>query len=171
MARELGVPNAEIRDGLEAVTPLFGRSQIVTGPVTVIVDCYNANPDSMSAALSFVEELPWTGRKIAVLGGMRELGQESHPAHRALGERLRGTRLDGLYLFGDEMKPAWEAIEGTPVRGRTQWHVDLDVMGTEIESSLTERDLVLLKGSRGLELERLLPRLTTRGPDQEGTRC
>ena len=171
VARELGVPNAEIRDGLEAVTPLFGRSQIITGPVTVIVDCYNANPDSMSAALSFVEELPWTGRKIAVLGGMRELGQESYPAHRALGERLRGSRLDALYLFGDEMKPAWEAVEDAPVRARTQWHIDLDVLGAEIESSITEGDLVLLKGSRGLELERLLPRLTTRGPNQEGTRC
>jgi UDP-N-acetylmuramoyl-tripeptide--D-alanyl-D-alanine ligase len=171
VARELGVPNAEIRDGLQAVTPLFGRSQIVTGAVTVIVDCYNANPDSMSAALSFIEELPWAGRKIAILGGMRELGTESDPAHRALGERLRGTPLDGVYLFGEEMRPAWEAIEHTPVRGRTQWQVDLNALGAQIETSIRPGDLVLLKGSRGLELERLLPRLTARGRDQGEARC
>jgi UDP-N-acetylmuramoyl-tripeptide--D-alanyl-D-alanine ligase len=171
VARELGVPNAEIRDGLEAVTPLFGRSQIVSGPVTVIVDCYNANPDSMSAALSFVEQLPWTGRKIAVLGGMRELGAESTAAHRALGEQLRGTGLDIVYLFGEEMKPAWEVVAASPVRSRVMWHVDLDALGGRVQSTVREGDLVILKGSRGLELERLLPRLTAAGRGQEESSC
>ena len=100
MARELGVPNAEIRDGLEAVTPLFGRSQIIRGAVTVIVDCYNANPDSMDKALSFVSEVPWDGRKIAVLGGMRELGAGTADAHRALGETLRDSMFDAIFLLG-----------------------------------------------------------------------
>lgn len=171
VARELGVPNAEIRDGLEAVTPLFGRSQVISGPVTVIVDCYNANPDSMSAALSFFEELQWTGRKIAVLGGMRELGTESAPAHRTLGEQLRGTGLDVVYLFGDEMKPAWEAVETSAARDKVLWHVDLEALGGRIGSMVRQGDLVLLKGSRGLELERLLPRLTAPGRDVEETRC
>ncbi len=85
VARELGVPNAEIRDGLEAVAPLFGRSQVIEGPVTVIVDCYNANPDSMEQAVGFLEALPWPGRSIAVLGGMRELGDEGPEAHANLG--------------------------------------------------------------------------------------
>ena len=58
VARELGVPNAEIRDGLEAVTPLFGRSQVIAGSVTVIADCYNANPDSMDAAVQFLDDGP-----------------------------------------------------------------------------------------------------------------
>ena len=92
VARELGVPNAEIRDGLEAVTPLFGRSQVIRGEVTVIADCYNANPDSMERALEFLESLPWEGKRIAVLGGMRELGELTGGAHAALGERLRQHR-------------------------------------------------------------------------------
>jgi UDP-N-acetylmuramoyl-tripeptide--D-alanyl-D-alanine ligase len=172
VARELGVPNAEIRDGLEAVTPLFGRSQIVTGPVTVIVDCYNANPDSMASALSFIEALPWKGRRIAVLGGMRELGDSSTAAHSALGWRLRQTGLDAVFLFGEEMEHAWKAIAGSPAETRARWTVDLASLDAQLNRFLAPGDLILLKGSRGLELERLLPRLTSRGSDNEGeTRC
>ncbi len=172
VARELGVPNAEIRDGLEAVTPLFGRSQIVTGPVTVIVDCYNANPDSMASALSFVEALPWKGKKIAVLGGMRELGDSSTAAHSALGWRLRQTGLDTVFLFGEEMEHAWKAIAGSPAERRGRWTVDLASLDAQLNRLVAPGDLVLLKGSRGLELERLLPRLTGRGSvDQGETRC
>ncbi len=169
VARELGVPNAEIRDGLEAVTPLFGRSQIVTGPVTVIVDCYNANPDSMASALSFVEALPWKGKKIAVLGGMRELGDSSTAAHSALGWRLRATSsLDAVFLFGDEMEHAWKAMAGSPAEARGRWTVDLTSLDAQLSRLVAPGDLVLLKGSRGLELERLLPRLTRRPPDRQG---
>ena len=157
VARELGVPNAEIRDGLEAVTPLFGRSQILRGRVTVIVDCYNANPDSMDKALTFVSEVPWEGRKIAVLGGMRELGAATQEAHRALGERLRGSSLDLICMIGPEMEQAWRAIEGSAAATRTHWYATLEGLGEELRERLRGEDLVLLKGSRGLELERLLP--------------
>ena len=182
VARELGVPNAEIRDGLEAVSPLFGRSQVITGPVTVIVDCYNANPDSMGSALAFVEALSWEGRKIAVLGSMRELGKETGPAHHALGERLRETGLDAVFLFGAEMEHAWRAIESSPARARCWWYTDRDALGDRLEESLRNKDLLLLKGSRGVELEKLLPRIVAKPPrrseprpddrnDQGGSRC
>jgi UDP-N-acetylmuramoyl-tripeptide--D-alanyl-D-alanine ligase len=157
VARELGVPNAEIREGLEAVAPLFGRSQILRGRVTVIVDCYNANPDSMDKALSFVSEIPWTGRKIALLGGMRELGTMTQEAHRALGEKLRDSSLDLIYLIGAEMEQAWKAVLASATATRAQWHATLDGLGDELRECLRDGDLVLLKGSRGLELERLLP--------------
>jgi UDP-N-acetylmuramoyl-tripeptide--D-alanyl-D-alanine ligase len=166
VARELGVPNAEIRDGLAAVAPLFGRSQVRRGPVTVIVDCYNANPDSMESALSFVEELPWEGRKIAVLGSMRELGDETVSAHAALGERLRGTRCDALFLFGEEMEHAWNALQAAPPAVPCRWLVDRDRLGGELVAFLRPGDLALLKGSRSLELEGLLPRMTT-GPARQ----
>jgi UDP-N-acetylmuramoyl-tripeptide--D-alanyl-D-alanine ligase len=161
VARELGVPNAEIRDGLEAVAPLFGRSQVVEGPVTVIVDCYNANPDSMEQAVSFLETVPWTGRRIAVLGGMRELGDESTAAHAALGARLRDARVDAVVLFGAEMEPAWRALAGSPAAARARWIVRPDELDAELPARVRPGDLVLLKGSRGLEMERVLPLITT----------
>jgi len=169
VARELGVPNAEIRDGLEAVTPLFGRSQVIHGTVTVIADCYNANPDSMELALEFLETLPGEGRRIAVLGGMRELGDETGPAHAALGERLRGTGLDAVLLFGAEMEHAWKAAAGGAVAPRISWTVDMDALGGRLQSLVRPGDIVLLKGSRGLELERLLPLLAAHS--NRGDRC
>jgi UDP-N-acetylmuramoyl-tripeptide--D-alanyl-D-alanine ligase len=163
IARELGVPNAEIRDGLEAVTPLFGRSQIITGPITLLVDCYNANPDSMENALSFLETLPWDGRKIAVLGAMRELGHQTAAAHAALGARLRTTALDAVLLLGEEMQEAVAALEGSPARRRVSLFRDLGSLGDTLKASLEHGDLVLLKGSRSLEMEGLLPRLPLGG--------
>ena len=161
VALELGVTRQDIRDGLEAVTPLFGRSQVVEGPVTVIVDCYNANPDSMEQAIGFLESLVWPrGRRIAVLGGMRELGGETGPAHAALGERLRGSDFDAVFLFGEEMEAAWTALAGSPAEKKTRWLTDIDELGAVVERFVRSGDIVLLKGSRGLELERLLPRLS-----------
>jgi len=173
VARELGVPNAEIRDGMEAVTPLFGRSQVIRGPVTVIADCYNANPDSMQAAVEFLQSIPWEGRRIAVLGGMRELGDEAGPAHAAVGERLRGTPLDAVFLFGAEMEHAWKAAAGGQAAPRISWTDRLETLSAELRARVRAGDLVLLKGSRGLELERLLPVLTGGAPaaDGEGARC
>ncbi|MGA2479045.1 MAG: UDP-N-acetylmuramoyl-tripeptide--D-alanyl-D-alanine ligase [Spirochaetia bacterium] len=168
VARELGVPNAEIRDGLEAVAPLFGRSQIISGPVTVLVDCYNANPDSMESALSFVEALPWEGRKIAVLGSMRELGEETAAAHRELGERLRSSSCQALFLYGEEMRDAWDALQPAPRGIPCAWLTDREALGSQIESFVKPGDLVLLKGSRSLELERLLPRVTRVGYGKTG---
>jgi UDP-N-acetylmuramoyl-tripeptide--D-alanyl-D-alanine ligase len=159
MAIELGVAPAEVRDGLEAVAPLFGRSQIIRGPVTVVLDCYNANPDSMERALSFIQTLPWTGRKLAVLGAMRELGAESAESHRALGRMLAASSLDGLLLFGDEMGEAWREIEGSPLAGRSAWTADYAVLVKEARALARAGDLILVKGSRGTELERLLPEI------------
>jgi UDP-N-acetylmuramoyl-tripeptide--D-alanyl-D-alanine ligase len=159
VARELGVPNAEIRDGIEAVAPLFGRSQVLRGPVTTVVDCYNANPDSMDRAIEFVETLPWEGRRVAVLGGMRELGGELAEAHAALGRRLRGSGLDAVFLLGAEMEHAWSALQGSPAAARAEWLTDIDALGARLAGFLRPGDLVLLKGSRGLEMERLLPRI------------
>ncbi len=161
VARELGVPNAEIRDGLEAVAPLFGRSQVITGPVTVIADCYNANPDSMERALDFIESLSWTGRRIAVLGSMRELGDETAAAHQSLGRRLRSSGLDAILLLGPEMEQAWKACQGSAAR--CAWFPEIDSLGAHLSALVRTGDLVLLKGSRTLEMETLLPRLTAAG--------
>jgi UDP-N-acetylmuramoyl-tripeptide--D-alanyl-D-alanine ligase len=160
VAQELGVPPAEVRDGLEAVRPLFGRSQIIRGPVTVVFDCYNANPDSMDQALSFLEQLPWPGRKLAVLGGMRELGEEGAEAHRTLGRRLAFSTLDAILLFADEMADAWGELSSGPRGDSCFWTADFNTLTARVRGLLHEGDILLIKGSRGLELERLLPELS-----------
>ena len=160
VARELGVGAAAIREGLESVRPLFGRSEILRGRgATVLFDGYNANPDSMERALAWASEVAWTGRRVAVLGGMRELGAESASAHRALAGSVALARFDLVFLLGEEMRAAMDALASTPLAGRTAWEADVEVLGRRLAAVVRDGDLVLVKGSRGLELERILPHL------------
>jgi UDP-N-acetylmuramoyl-tripeptide--D-alanyl-D-alanine ligase len=161
LARELGVPNAEIRAGLEGVAPLFGRSQVLPGRVTVIADCYNANPDSMDRSLDFLQELAWTGRRIAVLGSMKELGDETAAAHESLGKRLGFSGLDAILFLGEEMEHAWKACQGSTAR--CAWFPEINALGEYLAAFVQTGDIVLLKGSRSLEMEQLLPRLAAAG--------
>jgi UDP-N-acetylmuramoyl-tripeptide--D-alanyl-D-alanine ligase len=141
------------------VVPLFGRSQIVRGRVTVLVDCYNANPDSMASAIDFVDGLPWGGRKLAVLGAMRELGAEAEQAHGAVVRRAAAAGFDAVFLLGEEMEGAARQLAAERVR----WFVDAESLGQALALGVRDGDLVLVKGSRGVELERVLPRITAAG--------
>jgi UDP-N-acetylmuramoyl-tripeptide--D-alanyl-D-alanine ligase len=167
VARACGASGADIRAGFEAVTPLFGRSQIIRGEATVLVDCYNANPDSMESALSFVEALAWEGRKIAVLGAMRELGEESARAHLALVQRAAQAPFDRVFLFGDELE---EPARGQAAGARAAWFADTDSLAAAVAAAVRPGDLVLVKGSRGVALERILPHIT-RAAGERKTAC
>jgi UDP-N-acetylmuramoyl-tripeptide--D-alanyl-D-alanine ligase len=156
-ARELAVAPAVIRDGLEAVEPLFGRSQILRAAHTVIFDGYNANPDSMEQAIAFAASVDWEGRRVAVLGGMRELGPESREAHRALAARLARSPFDLVFLLGEELREAAGVLGRQLPAGHVAWEETPEALGRRIAAAVRPGDLVLVKGSRGLELERVLP--------------
>ncbi|MCR4790660.1 MAG: UDP-N-acetylmuramoyl-tripeptide--D-alanyl-D-alanine ligase, partial [Treponemataceae bacterium] len=84
LAKDLGLSAKEIKAGIESVQPLFGRNQIFEGNVTIVQDCYNANPDSMSASVDFFDSVKWEGKKVFVLGSMLELGDESEEEHKKI---------------------------------------------------------------------------------------
>jgi UDP-N-acetylmuramoyl-tripeptide--D-alanyl-D-alanine ligase len=159
VSAELGISKENIKEGLETVRPLFGRSQIIRGPVTVIQDCYNANPDSFQQVFDFISALPWPGRKIGVLGSMKELGEHSSEAHRRIGGQATACDFQGLFLFGEEMETAYQEIQSRAFKGTACWMTDIDSLGSSLHSYLREGDLLLIKGSRATELERLLPEL------------
>jgi UDP-N-acetylmuramoyl-tripeptide--D-alanyl-D-alanine ligase len=151
----LGISKRKIKEGLEAVRPLFGRSQIIRGEITVVQDCYNANPDSVRQVLDFFRPLDWQGRKIIVLGSMKELGADSEEEHRRLGRVAAASGFDVLFLFGEEMASAAEALKQKGYSGRYEWTADFDRLRDRLDATLKRGDLLLLKGSRTLELERL----------------
>jgi UDP-N-acetylmuramoyl-tripeptide--D-alanyl-D-alanine ligase len=152
IARAIPVGSAAIREGLVSVKPLFGRSEILRGAVTVIRDCYNANPESAAAAISFCDDLEWPGRKLYVIGSMLELGDSSVSAHRAMGALLAASRADRIFLYGAETEETLAALEGVPGVFHTN---AMEALAGELEGCLRPGDLVLLKGSRGCALERL----------------
>jgi UDP-N-acetylmuramoyl-tripeptide--D-alanyl-D-alanine ligase len=94
---------------------------------------------------------------VAVLGAMRELGREAEEAHLRLARRAAAAALDLVFLFGEELEAAARALDGTD---RVRWFGDAEALGEAVAGSLREGDLVLVKGSRGVALERIVPRIT-----------
>ncbi|MDR2313938.1 MAG: UDP-N-acetylmuramoyl-tripeptide--D-alanyl-D-alanine ligase [Spirochaetaceae bacterium] len=153
LAGEAGIGGPSIREGLESVQGLFGRSEVLRGKTTVIRDCYNANPDSTAEALAFCDGLSWPGRRVYVMGSMLELGDHEEGAHKKLGEQLASSRADLIFLYGKEMKGAAKALEERRVPffyART-----MDALKVRAREQVRAGDLVLLKGSRGCALEEL----------------
>ncbi|MDR1869863.1 MAG: UDP-N-acetylmuramoyl-tripeptide--D-alanyl-D-alanine ligase [Treponema sp.] len=158
IAKEVSVSNNAIKRGLESVKPLFGRLEILKGRTTVVMDCYNANPESMARSVEFCDSLEWSGRKVYVIGDMLELGDNSFAEHEKLGELLSRCGAEMVFLFGGEITSAGAKMAE---KGRRFYHSkDIDELSSAIDSFLREGDLVLLKGSRGCALERLSEMLT-----------
>jgi UDP-N-acetylmuramoyl-tripeptide--D-alanyl-D-alanine ligase len=159
----LGVGARAIRQGLEAVAPLFGRGEIVRGDVTFVRDCYNANPQSMRSAMDFIESLAWDGRKVAVLGSMKELGAYCVEEHGKIGRRAAVCGFAAVFLFGEEMEEAFRVLGEEGFRGTSGWFTDFGELYRAVEAFLVSGDIVLVKGSRGMELERLPQEFSGRG--------
>ena len=153
-----GMDLDEIREGLETVEyPEMRMEQVVLGGVRFVNDCYNANVPSMKAALHAVRETPCTGRKIAVLGDMLELGKHTQRAHLDIGAMAANGGLAMLVTVGQAGKWIAEAA----VEAGMEMHRVLPVGSTDeaaesLRSLVQEGDLVLLKGSRKLQLEKIL---------------
>jgi UDP-N-acetylmuramoyl-tripeptide--D-alanyl-D-alanine ligase len=122
----------------------------LAGGVTVVNDCYNANPMSMRAALDHLAASP-AERRIAVLGTMAELGADSDRFHREIGERLSALGIDVLVTVGDEALPYASEYDGE-VHSVATPEDAADVLGRAAGAG----DRVLIKGSRSVGLERVL---------------
>jgi UDP-N-acetylmuramoyl-tripeptide--D-alanyl-D-alanine ligase len=144
--------------GLSQLRGLAGRGEqhriAVTGGEALLIDeSYNANPASMAAALALLGAAPASGRRIAVLGAMRELGRESDRLHAELAPHLRAARVDRAILVGAEMAPLAAALD------RDVDVVDVaDAKGAEaaLAGTVGAGDVVLIKGSNSVGLGRLV---------------
>lgn len=164
----LGVDPATAVEALMALEPPKLRAEVRRlGALTLLVDCYNANPASMAAALDTLMALPPGGGRVAVVGSMLELGRDSERLHRETARTIAGAGLDlvvatGLFVEGFE--PFAEELGDRLIRAE-------DVL--DAAEPLLERlrgdEVVLLKGSRGVALERLIPRLEERWADPHQT--
>ena len=122
---------------------------------TIVLDTYNASPDSTVAALQTLADVPSTGRKIAVLGEMRELGSFTESGHRIVGRALAQTGVDLAFLTGGPTSfIAEEArMAGMPLEKlRVLEEFDIEAVRSFL-SEVREHDVVLIKGSRALGLE------------------
>lgn len=123
---------------------------------TLLVDAYNASPASMIPAIEVLADGDVAGRRVAVIGEMRELGDASEAAHREIGRALLAARLDWVVLYGGGGTEAtYDELKGGKMR------VDRAQSLGDVENSLRSLkpgDVALIKGSRSLELEKAVPK-------------
>jgi murE/murF fusion protein len=152
VAREYGLDPKRVVDALEAYRPAHGRMEVrhVRG-ATLLVDCYNANPDSTRAALETLAEFPDARRRIAILGDMLELGPEAPRLHRETADAVRNAELWAVGTFADD----W-AAGARHALGEPRVMADVAAARTALDQALGDGVVVLLKASRGAALERVL---------------
>jgi len=130
------------------------EQKVVRG-IQVLDDTYNANPDSMKAALLTLSQMSTNGRRIAVLGRMGELGAESERGHRSVGQVASDLGLDCLVSVGDEAKliaeEAWRGGIATVVKAKDQ-----DEAVKALRDYARAGDIILVKGSRSSQMERIV---------------
>jgi UDP-N-acetylmuramoyl-tripeptide--D-alanyl-D-alanine ligase len=152
----------EIARGLEAVTLPGARMQIVRAHgASIINDAYNANPDSMKAALLALQEFPGAVRRLAVLGSMGELGAQAAALHREVGIFAARQGLACLVAVGPQAEAYAEgALAGGLAHDRIIAAADVGEATAALRPLLREGDAVLVKGSHFMGLERLVETLS-----------
>jgi len=156
-----GVSLAAVRRGLAQAKPFTMRMQRESWRgIGIINDSYNANPGSMQAALDTLALIGGRGKKIAVLGDMFELGKHSVKEHRRLGRVAAQARIDKLYLLGDQ---AGTVRRGALRAGMKAHQVTVGVdhgdLATRLRQQVKRGDWLLVKGSRGMKMEKVLQAL------------
>jgi UDP-N-acetylmuramoyl-tripeptide--D-alanyl-D-alanine ligase len=150
IGKYLGIKSSLICKALEEYIPTNNRSQLKeTGKNMLIIDAYNANPTSMHAALENFDHMD-VGHKVLILGDMKELGPDTDMEHQKIADYITHHNFDRVMLIGD----SFSRVDTQYPRFR-----NLDDMKEYLEKNPVEDSYVLLKGSRGVQLERCIEML------------
>jgi len=158
MALSFGCDSDEIQAGLERFVPLNMRLEVLGTPYgfKIINDSYNSNPDSMRRAIEELVRLKRSGRAIAVLGDMLELGMSSEREHESLGAFLSQMKVDCVISLGKFGNCVLAGIKGNGMTMQAESHEEA---ARAIIKFARKEDLVLIKGSRGMKMENVVQRL------------
>lgn len=151
-ASALNIEMSDLLEPLANLKPYHLRSEVFkTAGVMFINDCYNANPASMKSAIDVLAAFPTSGRSVAVLGDMLELGSDEVQYHKEIGEYLSLEKIDALFTFGPLSHHYHDKF-----LGKFKSHFDNKMKLTEsLRKFLKPDDVVLIKGSRGIALEEI----------------
>jgi UDP-N-acetylmuramoyl-tripeptide--D-alanyl-D-alanine ligase len=147
----LGVSLETVKAGLEKMSPVKGRLQVKAGKQgsRIIDDTYNANPKSLSAAINVLNK--YSGSRYLVLGDMGELGETAIEHHKEAGRLARSTGIDGLFCIGELSLHAKQSF------GKGAVHfISYDELENSLLDSLTEDTTLLVKGSRYMQMDRVV---------------
>jgi UDP-N-acetylmuramyl pentapeptide synthase len=158
-ARHLGIDYHEAGRAIMKAKPAAARLEAIRTPakLTVINDSYNANPDSALAALEVLADFP-EGRKIAVFGDMAGLGADSRRWHRELGLAAGMMDMDALFTTGADAAVMAEAAQ-VNARIVVRHFPSVEALWMDLRTFLKPKDQILVKGSRGMLMERVVNQL------------
>jgi UDP-N-acetylmuramoyl-tripeptide--D-alanyl-D-alanine ligase len=154
-AHAVGITPATIGAGLDRFRPYDGRLQVkrAGNGATVIDDTYNANPDSVRAAIDVLAECP--APTVLVLGDMGEVGEHAEEFHREVGAYARSRNLTSLYAYGEQTREAVAAF------GAAASHAEsIEQLLERVKACATPQTTLLIKGSRFMRMERVVQALT-----------
>jgi UDP-N-acetylmuramoyl-tripeptide--D-alanyl-D-alanine ligase len=157
LAYSVGIDKEHIGKAIKTFTSFDKRFRpIVTRKgFAIIDDTYNANPSSMEWAIKTLLELPSEGKRIVVLGDMRELGEKSPEYHRELGRFLKSSGVSVIALIGQEMSEAYDELGAE----RAKLFQDKGPLIDYIAGQVEKGDTVLVKGSRASKMEEIVEAL------------
>jgi UDP-N-acetylmuramoyl-tripeptide--D-alanyl-D-alanine ligase len=166
---ELGISPEQLRQGLLECAPPKMRMQLfeVNG-VRILDDSYNANADSVIAALQTLASLPCRGRRIAVLGAMAELGSHALPAHEEVGRATGELGIDCLFAVGEYSSVTADAARRTGLAQVVEFP-DVASASAGLPDRIRPGDVVLLKASRSTGLEKVVEMLRKSAFGNAGT--
>lgn len=161
VGKYMGVAEKDIIRGLRTMQATGMRIELVKGKngLTILNDAYNASPTSMKAAIELLKEMNGYERKFLVLGDMLELGPQEIEFHKEIGRLLTSEHFDYVFAFGKlAQQIALEAEKCFPLE-RVFWMADKREIVRMLVSLASDRDVVLVKGSRGMRLEEIVNEL------------
>jgi UDP-N-acetylmuramoyl-tripeptide--D-alanyl-D-alanine ligase len=164
IARRLGFEHDQIAARLESfILPPMRTEMIRLGGVTILNDAYNANPHSAAAAIEALESLPCRGRRVVVFGEMRELGPHAAELHREIAQRLAQARIDKVVLVGGAGDWMFDTLAERSLFGpAVQRCENVEQCVAGLAGELHDGDVVLIKASRAVGLDRLVEPLRQR---------
>ncbi|AIF43846.1 UDP-N-acetylmuramoyl-tripeptide--D-alanyl-D-alanine ligase [Virgibacillus sp. SK37] len=160
LAKEMKIPTAEIKKGLNSLEQTSMRFQLVQGinGVSVINDAYNASPTSMIASIEVMKQMEGYGERILVLGDVLELGDYSEELHRSIAHEIKHP-ITVLYTFGIEAKYIYDEVSRMSSEIKIEHFSSKEDLVRDLEPFLNDETIILVKASRGLKFETIVNKL------------
>jgi UDP-N-acetylmuramoyl-tripeptide--D-alanyl-D-alanine ligase len=153
----IGMNLVEISQALANFKPPPGRLRLIEGikRTRIIDDTYNAAPASTNLALEVLSQVA-TGRKVAALGGMAELGSQSEIGHREVAAKIQEVGVEEVFLVGENAKIIKDELEKRNFTGIVKWFENSDNARIPVQNELREGDTILIKGSQSARMEKIV---------------
>lgn len=164
VGRQLHVTPEHMQAALKDVSLTANRAEWVQGAAgeRILSDVYNSNPTAVKEVLTTLKELPDQQRRVIVLGDMLELGQAAPSLHAGLASEIDHDHFDQVFLIGPQMKSLNDRLldQGFPADSLHYYQLDQrDQLTADLKDTIQADDVVLLKGSHGIHLEKVLAQL------------